>query len=208
MKHLRIHSLLIALLAFSSCIEHEVIPPPRPVVDLECSFTGLLDGAEYSLIENVGGLFCDPAKSKEILPLPQPSTATYFATIRSDDPLELDFIQVKLGKLLFNAELAIDPSIEQFTEFFMDNLNPDFARDADGGVEVIFRDPNGGVWRSSPDGPLGQFFTFVNIEQESDEDGDYLKFVANFNTTLYDDIDDPTAEIQVQNAVYIGYFQR
>lgn len=208
MKRLRVFTLLITLLAFSACIEHEVIPPPRPVVDLECAFSALIDGTEYTLIENVGGLFCDPAKSKEILPLPQPSTATYYATIRSDDLLELDFIQVKLGKLLFNAEIAIDPSLEQFTEFFMDNLEPEYERDADGGVEIIFRDQNGGVWTSSPDGPANQFFTFVNIEQESDEDGDYLKFIANFNTTLYDDIDDPTAEIEITNAVYTGYFQR
>ena len=43
----------ITALMFSSCIEHEVIPPPVPMVDLSCHFYGEINGAEVELVENV-----------------------------------------------------------------------------------------------------------------------------------------------------------
>ena len=176
------------------------------MVELNCSFSATIDGAAYNLIEDVGGMYCEATKSKEINPSPQPSTATYNATMKSD--VQLDFIQVSLGKLNFNADVDADPSLEQFTTFFNANVNPDFSVGAAAGVEVVFRDGAGNVWFSDPDSADPQNFTFTSLVQESDEDGDYMKFEAAFSCTMYDDIDTPTASISVQNALFVAHFKR
>lgn len=198
--------LFSSILIMSSCIEHEVIPPPKPVVELESSFQATIEGVNYSLFENVNGTFSESTKAKEILPTPQPSTATYFSTMKSLQ--QLDLIQLGMGKLLFNADIDADPSKEQFETYFLANVNPNFSQNAVNGIEIIFRDNAGNVWYSNPASPDIQSFTYSILMLESDEMGDYMKFTANFSCTLFNDIAAPTASISVQNAVYKAYFKR
>jgi len=206
---MKFFNFLVAISVLSllnSCIEHEVIPAPKPVVELECSFSATIEGAAYNLIEDVGGMFCEATKSKEINPSPQASTATYNAAMSSD--VQLDFIQISVGKLSFNADVDADPSLSQFTTFFNANVSPAFAAAGNGGVEVVFRDAAGNVWFSDPASVNPQSFAFTSLVQESDEDGDYMKFEAAFSCTLVDDLIAPTASISVQNAIYKAHFKR
>lgn len=206
MKTLKFIGLLTLFAVLNSCIEHEVIPPPRPVVELSCTFNATIDGANYNLVENVSGLFCDPTKAKEILPQPQPSSSIYFASIRSNTAM--DFIQLGIGKIFFNADVNSDPSKEQFESFFNANMNPEFSEEASDGVEIMFRDPSGNVWYSDPNSEDSQSFAFTAMEIESDDDGDYAKFTANFTCTLYREVDDTIASLRMENATYNGYFER
>lgn len=199
---------LTGLVFFNSCVEHEVIPPPRVEVELTCSFSAMVDSAAYDLTEDVAGFYCETTKAREILPLPQPSKAKYYASMRSTEVLELDFIQIGIGRASYNAEIGDDPTVEQFAQFFNMSFTPDFSENAEEGVEIIFRDPSGDIWTSKEDSENPQDFIFTTIEQESDEEGDYLKFVANFNCYLYDDIDDPQDSVLIENAIYTGYFKR
>jgi hypothetical protein len=203
MKHL-LFAFMGGLL-FTSCIEHEVIPPPKVKVDLDCSFTATLEGSDYNLVAGVGGFYCDATRAKEILPNPQPSTAKYYAAIRSDE--QFDFIQVKMGSVLFDAEVGPDPTLEEFTQFFEETTNPEFKTDANEGVEIVYRNNAGSVYFSKEADPSLQTFSLVSVSQESDEDGDYLKFTANFSCNLYDDPANPTDTVTIENGVYIGYFQ-
>jgi hypothetical protein len=206
MKLKRILGVLTVMFFINSCIEHEVIPPPRPVVDLACSFNATIDGSNYNLIENVSGLFCDPTKAKEILPQPQPSSSIYFASIRSNSAM--DFIQVGIGKIFFNADVNSDPSKEQFETFLNSNLNPEFKAEANNGIEIIFRDPSGNLWKSDPNSSDSQAFVFNGMEFESDDNGDYAKFSASFSCTLYRELEDTIASLRMENATYNGYFKR
>lgn len=190
----------------SSCVEHEVIPAPKPQVELNASFTAQLEGANYELIQDVNGYYCDATQAKEILPTPQPSTVTYYSAIRSDS--QLDFIQIGIGKLSFNADNSIDPSLEQFTSFFNSNTAPTYSFEAEAGVEIIFRDGQGNVWKSMEGTGEPQDFQFTSLVQESDEDGDYMKFTALFNVSLFDDITAPTDTIVFENALFEGYFKK
>ncbi len=204
MKHL----LITIIIGFSitSCIEHEVIPPPKVKVDLDCSFVGTLQGSNYTLVAGVGGFFCDATRAKEILPNPQPSNARYYAAIRSNE--QMDFFQVKMGSVLFNAEAGPDPSVEQFGEFFAENPTPEFKKEAHNGVEIVYRDSQGNVFFSKEDDNTFQSFFLTSVSQESDEEGDYLKFTANFTCNLYDDPDNPSDTVKVEDGIYIGYFER
>jgi len=206
MKYYKILSVLLATTVLFSCVEHEVIPPPKEEVELNSSFSAILQGIEYELIQDVDGYYCNPTQAKEILPTPQPSTVTYFSAIRSD--AELGFIQIGIGKLFFNADASINPSVEQFSTFFNSNTDPLYSLDAEDGVEVVFRDGSGDIWKSSENSTYPQDFTFTSLVQESDEQGDYMKFVANFSLELYDDVVNPTDTILMENAVFEGYFKR
>ncbi len=197
---------LLSIGALSSCVEHEVIPAPKPEVELNAAFSGQLEGAQYELIQDVNGYYCDATQAKEILPTPQPSTVTYYSAIRSSS--QLDFIQIGLGKLNFNADNDIDPSLEQFTSFFNSNTTPMFSEAAESGVEIIFRDGQGNVWTSMEGTGEPQDFQFTSLVQESDEEGDYMKFTAQFNVSLFDDIVNPTDTIVFENATFEGYFER
>jgi hypothetical protein len=206
MKLLNLFVVSAALLAFNSCIEHEVIPPPKPVVELECAFSATINGSAYILIEDVGGMYCESTKSKEINPSPQASTATYNAIKKSD--IQLDYINVSLGKLSYNADVEADPTLEQFSTFFNANLNPNFSAGAIDGVEVVFRDAAGDVWLSNAASTNPQNFTFTSLVQESDDDNDYMKFNATFTCYLYNNIVSPSDSILVENAVFQSHFKR
>ena len=207
MKNLNLISLLSFIaISFTSCIEHEVIPPPKPDVELECSFVAQINGEPYELVEAVEEFFCEPNQARVLNPSPQPSFITYFGSMRSTQ--ESDYIQIKLGRLQFNAESKIEPDIEEFEDFFNNNLVPNFSIDANNGIEVIFRDNQGDVWKSTPESLDPQNFMFSNISIESDEENDYAKFVATFNCNLYDNIDDPTDTLRIENAIYRGFFTR
>jgi hypothetical protein len=206
MRFYKLLSVLLLTTVLFSCVDHEVIPPPKEEVELNSSFSAMLEGAEYELIQDVDGYYSAPTQAKEILPVPQLSTVTYFSAMKSD--ASDDFIQIGIGKLNFNADASIDPSVEQFSTFFNSNTNPDYSLDAESGVEVVFRDGNGTVWRSYEDSGEPQNFTFSSLVQESDEEGDYMKFVANFSLELYDDLVAPTDTILMENAVFEGYFKK
>ena len=206
MKYFGMLTFVITLLGTQSCVEHEVIPPPKPEVDLECSFSATIDSNSYELIEDINGFFCDPAQEKILLPNPQPSSVKYLAAIRSGQ--QLDYIQVKIGRLFFSADISPDPSEGDFESFFMANASPDYSVDADNGVQVTFRDNSGNVWMSSPNSQDFLAFDFTSLELESDEEGEYMKFIASFSCNLYDDIEEPTDTVLIENAIYKGYFKR
>ena len=46
-------SVLVLLVSVSSCIEHEVIPPPSSTVNLTCTFNGYVNGTQVELTQNV-----------------------------------------------------------------------------------------------------------------------------------------------------------
>jgi hypothetical protein len=206
MKLLNLFVLSTTLLLFISCIEHEVIPAPQPVIELECSFSATINGNAYSLIENIGGMYCESTKSKEINPSPQLSTATYNAIKKSD--IQLDYINVSLGKLSFNADIEPDPALEQFSTFFNSNINPNFSEGAVAGVEIVFRDAAGSLWFSNPASTNPQNFTFTSLIQESDDLNDYMKFNATFTCYMYNNLANPTDSIHVENAVFKSHFKR
>lgn len=190
----------------SSCIKHEVVPAPLPVVDLPASFSSLLDGISYELINDVNGYYCEPTQKKEINPNPQPSTVIYYSAIKSAE--KLDYVQIKIGKLKFNADSKNIPTVDEFTNYFNNIGTPDFSNDALDGVEIIFRDASGGIWYSDENMGDPQSFDFTSVKQESDEGGDYLIFTATFSASLVDDIITPTDTLRFDNAVFKGYFKR
>ncbi|MBW7868641.1 MAG: hypothetical protein H3C31_09985 [Brumimicrobium sp.] len=198
--------IVMGVFLFASCIKHEIIPAPEKKVDLPASFSGMLNGSPYELIKDKDGYRCIATQAKEILPSPQPSNVIYYSSIESAQ--KMDLIKISLGKLNFNPGTDAVPTLNEFKTFFTNNKTPDFMRDGLGGVEIAYRDAQGNVWLSREDSTQPQNFVFSSQKQETDEKGDYMKCVAQFNVTLYDDRDAPTDSIVFMNATYEGYFKR
>lgn len=206
---------VIALFALSSlfltgCPKHEIIPAPTPKVELNATFLGSINGTQVELTQNVDGYYLDATKIKYILPSPTPSTAAYYAEMKSGQSLLS--IKVGIGSVNFDASASQDPSLTVFNAFFTQNTTPVYSAACANGFEVIYRDGSGAVW-TSDDTQSPQDVVFTNIVQESDASGDYSKFTCTFNCNVYrpsvDQNGNPIVlNLPIQNAVLNGWFKR
>jgi len=82
---------------------------------------------------------------------------------------------------------------------------------------VTYTDGTGRIWESSETSTNVQNVTFTGVVQESDNQGDYSKFICNFDCWIYSLHPDSLAlnppviqldSIHVENARYEGWFQR
>jgi hypothetical protein len=204
------------VLSLASCIKHEVIPPPVPMVDLYSHFIGdFTTGAgtaTIELTENVLGYTNKSEKAKVILPPPSFSSAVYYSEMSSTQAATM--IKIGLGSVFWDAASEADPSQTTFNNFFVNNDLPDYSNNANNGFAVIYRDGYGNVWESEQNSVHVQDVEFTNIVQESDSTGDYSLFKCEFNCwvyrTYYDaflDID-VTDSVRITDAIYSGWFRR
>lgn len=210
MKNLKITivAALTLVFAISSCIKHEVIPAPLPMVELSCHFNGIINGSNIELTENVSGYYCETSEAKILLPSPNLSSASYFSEMLSSlNPLS---VKIALGSALWDAATAIDPSVSTYNAFHASNLTPNFSSAGGAGFEFYFRDGTGVTWTSNPSSVNFQDVVFSNIIQESDTSGDYSKFKCNFDCYVYhtDAVTLVLDSLQVQSAQYEAWFKR
>ena len=75
---MRIFSISLALLALligvSSCIEHEVVPPPTNTVNLDCDFTGYVSGTQVEFTQNIDSYLGNTSYETFVQPSPLPSS--------------------------------------------------------------------------------------------------------------------------------------
>ena len=210
MKNLKIAIVATLTLVFgvSSCIKHEVIPAPVPMVDLSCHFIGTVNGTTVELTENVLGYYCTTSKAKILLPSPSLSSASYFSQmLSSSTPVSA---KIALGSVMWDAATAIDPDVAAFNAFHGNNLTPNFSTLGASGFEFSYRDGTGVTWTSKPNSVNFQDVTFSSIVQESDTSGDYSKFKCNFECYVYhtDAVTLVLDSIHVQGAQYEAWFKR
>lgn len=211
MKYIKTLTLILGVAVLGSCVKHEVIPKPKYQATLPVSFEGKIEGAKLEIIEDFKGYALVATQSKEIFPSPQPSTITYNSTLKSTTGVQ-DMVEIRLGKLLFSGNQNQIPSIADFNKFFTDDLTDpvEFKNGADKGVVIVYRDSQGVLWTSDEDSAFPQNFEITNLVSDKDDDGEYMKFVAKFNTALYSNILDPVVSdtIQMEDAIFVGYFKR
>lgn len=204
-------SIAFFLLIASSCIEHEVIPPPSSTVDLNCTFSGYVNGTQIELTQNVSGYLGNTNNVIDINPSPNPSFMVYMTEMLSpNQPLSL---RLKLGALNWDAAANGEPTLTMFNNYhtnsainqqnYGDNINAF-------GFEVTYTDNNSSIWMSRELYNVPHTVTFSNIKQESDNTGDYSFFDCNFTCYVYrnNPVSGVLDSLQVQNAKYTGYFRK
>jgi len=200
---------------FTSCIEHEIIPAPTPEVDLDAHFIGDINGSDTEYTQNVLGYTNVSTKATFNFPPPAQSSAVYYSEILSTDVNPS--IKVGLGSVLFDSGISTDPTLSLFTTFFDNNDLPAYSNDGTTGFEVTYTDQNNREWKSSDASVNPQNVQFTGIKQESDDSGDYSKFICNFDCYVYSVNPDslalvpPVAHVDsflIDNATYTGWFKR
>lgn len=199
---------LASVLGLSSCIKHEVIPAPVPMVDLSCHFYGIVNGTPLELTENVTGYTGIADKNLILLPSPSYSSAVYTFEMLSSQSARS--VKIALGSVFWDRGVNTDPTESQFNSFHSNNLTPAFSNGGANGFEFVYRDQSGNDWTSKENSTNFQDVVFSNVVQDSDTAGYYSQFTCNFDCYVYhqDAVTLLWDSIQIQNAVYKGWFQK
>jgi len=197
----------------AGCPKHEIIPAPKPKVELESHLIGSINGTDVELTQNVGGYYVDATKAKIILSSPQPSSAVYYAEMKSAESLVS--VRIGIGSVQWDASVSSDPTITQFNSFFTNpvNMTPVYSTNAASGFEVVYRDGSGNIW-TSDELDVANTAVFTNIIQESDGTGDYSKFTCTFTCTMHRMQVNPSPlpptplSLEMEDVVFDGWFKR
>lgn len=216
MKTLKYVILSFAFISlFSSCIDHEVIPPPTNKVDLNASLVAYVNGTQFEMTQNVNGYKAITSDTSVINASPTLSKVIYSSTIFSTQNAQS--LTLTFGTLDFDASANTEPTLAMFNDWHMINsgtpiLFKDLATMASqsvDGVQVTYTDNTGKVWYSRETDP-GQVANFTIIKQASDGTGDYSLFEATFSCKVWyvDPQTSVESSLDITNAKYRAWFKR
>ena len=211
MKTLKFYSLfLIVTLFTSSCIEHEVIPPPVNTVDLNCYFVGYVNGTQVEFTQNVNGYGAQVVNVEDINPSPALSKKTYGTKIKSF--YNPQAIRLKFGTLEWDASANSQPTVAMFNDYHSSNsaIPINFSDLGENGVEIEYVDNNGVSWLSR-ETDLNQDAVFSILSQSSDNTGDYSIFQCDIATCKVWRINPQTSLdefLEISNAKITSWFKR
>jgi hypothetical protein len=203
----------LPILFLISCIKHEIIPAPSKTVELTSSFKGSIGGTDIKWLQNVDDYNCIPSQIKNLNTIGGGQSSVVFISTISSTSVKGQ-ISVRLGTV--NWTQYDTPTNEIFTKFLdgVKSKNPTYSREGKFGFEVKYIDNLGVEWVSDSASAFPQNVTFTNLSYDSeiknDKTLDYCKFTATFNCHLfyYDKVKQHKDSIEVQNAVFKGWFMR
>jgi len=170
----------LGLLSLNACIDHEVIPPPLPLVDLNCDCSASINDSLVSYSDS-----CHYSSEKVIVS-GGVSKAQYQTQIEDVDVV--GGLELEVRSINWIDDGSNNPSLGEFKTFFIDNPTPGFSGGINhNGVVIRWTDPNGNVWISdttSAEPVCIQNFVFNTLIQESDTLGDWMQFDADVSCKL------------------------
>lgn len=177
MKNLLILSGAVGLMTLIACEEHEVIPPPVPLVDLDCACDAVIDDSTVQYTDTCRYFTTKSINTGSL------SKAQYQTFVQKSNLVQ--GFKLEIRSLEWTDDGSNTPSLEQWQAFFDNNMTPSYSTEATvNGVVVTWTDPNNKLWVSDTGGVCFSNFQFVSMIQESDTTGDYMVFEAAFNCKL------------------------
>jgi len=201
------------LTALSACIKPEVIPPPTNNVDLNCQFSGFINGTETEYMQNIKGYNCYSSNLVYGNPSPNLSNVLYTAEISSFQYPQK--VKLTFGPQQWDAGVAITPTLDMFNDFHLVNSGDvlplkdiEDMPNSSPGVQVEYWDVNGDKWETSTDDQPG-FATITTLKQASDNTGDYTIFECVFSVTVFrEDPNQFLLSLTLNNCKFKGWFKR
>jgi len=188
-------------LSIMSCNnQHEVIPPPLPVADLDCSCKATVDGVLKEYSDS-----CRYDNEKTIAS--SLSHATYIAKVTNAALTE--GFEIEMGDIQWNDFGNNLPTTAEWENYFLENMSPEYYVDDNlsyDGIRIRYTDEFGTEWTNDTvSGCSSIDFSFVEMELDSDATGNYMKFKGIFNCPLRNAIGDT---ICVENGIVKTSFKR
>lgn len=188
MKNLLLFSGIVGVVGLVACEEHEVIPPPVPMVDLNCSCDASISDSTVSYTDTC------TYESIKTIGTPGTSSAKYYSNIEEENdifgmPGVQEGLRVEIGSIEWDDDGTNKPSITEWSNWFNANMTPVYApqnTDPLDWIKITWTDKEGQVWKSDSSDVCFSAFQFNSFVQESDTTGDYMKFDATFSCTLWD----------------------
>ena len=179
MKNLLILTGIIGVAVLASCEDHQVIPPPVPMVDLNCDCDAKINDSTIAYSDT-----CSYASVKTI-GTPGTSSAEYFTTVWNEGLGGGERMELEIRSIFWEDMGSNRPSLNEWQTFFNDNKEPYYSTaSADPGVVLRWTDENGKLWVSDSTTVCITDFEFTQFVQETDTTGDYMKFQAEFSCVL------------------------
>ena len=166
------------LAAFTACTDHEIVPPPVPLVDLNCECSATINDSSVTYIDS-----CSYSSEKNIVS-GGISNARYQTRIWTEGiPGGLE---IEMRSLTWSDDGSNNPTLAEWKTFFMDNTTPDYSGGVShNGVYIEWTDLNGNVWKSDTSASICvESFVYNTLIQESDTTGKYMQFDATFDCKL------------------------
>jgi len=178
MKNLLILTGFAGLVSLVSCEDHEVIPPPVPIVDLDCVCDAVINDSTVQYSDT-----CRYFSTKTIN-TGSMSNAQYQTTVQKSNLVQ--GVKLEIRSIEWTDDGSNTPTLAQWQAFFDNNMTPSYSTIAsDNGVVVTWTDPNNKQWVSDSSTICFKNFAFTSMIQDSDTTGDYMLFKAEFNCTLF-----------------------
>jgi hypothetical protein len=183
MKQTLLSGSLIAVIAMASCTDHEIIPPPVPLVSLDCLCEGSIETmtGDSSLTYNDT---CTYSSTKTI------STTTLsdaqYQTQALNSGMNQGF-ELEMRNLYWTDDGSNRPTSTDWQAFFNNSVtsSPDYSTNpVDDGIVVRWTDPNGNVWVSDTTLDCVSNFTYNLFTYDADTTGEYMQFDAVFNCRM------------------------
>ncbi|MBU3659803.1 MAG: hypothetical protein FGM14_08045 [Flavobacteriales bacterium] len=185
-------SLLFVLFGVSSCIEHEVIPPPTNTLDLNASFVGYVNGTQVEFTQNVLNYKGYSDKYMAIYASPLLSKMLFISEMKSFTDQRA--IRLTFGSLDWDASANSTPTLTMFNDFHTSTSGIDLpfrdwatlidVANTTDGIQIEYTDQNGLVWISRESDP-GQIAKFTVLDQATDKTGDYSLFEVTFSCKVW-----------------------
>lgn len=185
-------SLLFVLFGVSSCIEHEVIPPPTNTLDLNASFVGYVNGTQVEFTQNVLNYKGYSDKYMAIYASPLLSKMLFISEMKSFTDQRA--IRLTFGSLDWDASANSTPTLTMFNDFHTSTSGIDLpfrdwatlidVANTTDGIQIEYTDQNGLVWISRESDP-GQIAKFTVLDQATDRTGDYSLFEVTFSCKVW-----------------------
>lgn len=178
MKKTFITGFLGGLTLMVSCTDHVVIPPPVPLVDLDCLCEGTISSqnGDSSVTYNDTCFF----SSTKTINTGALSNAQY-ATQISDASMVKGF-ELQMRSIYWNDDGSNNPTSTDWQAYFNGNMNPAYAPTTlQDGIVLTWTDPNGRIWVSDTGQVCLSSVTYNLFKYDSDTTGEYMEFDAILN---------------------------
>ena len=182
MKKTLIYGALSGVLFMASCTDHEVIPPPVPLVDLDCLCEGTLDGFGGTDTSFTYDDTCKYSSTKTIstISLSNAEYQTQILNLAMNQGVELE-----MRSVYWTDDGTNNPTSADWQAYFEGNLLPVYSENQNAdGVIVRWTDPNGKIWVSDTGSVCIKNFTYNLFTYDTDTTGEYMKFDAVFNCRM------------------------
>lgn len=203
MKRLPIIAVVLASLTLVACSKPDIVPAPDTRADTKIHFEGIVNGTDIEWTKNVNGYYAAPNSVLTYDSVSGSNAYQFYSFMQSD--ANLASFGLGLGSIIHDPEVSEKVSQDAFSRFFSTDSTYSFSTNALNGVEIVYSDASGRLYKSEEAFP--GTVTFKSFQLLQDNDGDYMQFEADVDCTVYSFQED-TMTATIQGATFTGYFVR